>query len=401
MVAPAHAARATLKDALKKSVGDEENNIPSSAIIEKKVEALKVDLMKQLREEWTNEQQKVKEETALEQQKLREEVEEYKKKAAEQAETLSQSQFDKVRAIISTEFEVAYKEEAKKKNNELKQLQKQVTAAIQRIQELEEKMEKMHKKEEQQGAAATAAAAVAANTKDFTGELAAIQADLKMQKSTLDTLSNQHCSYDSVVKEVKEIGSKVAAVERGVADSSNRAAATAERQEMIRVLPSVVVSIPKGGKADAIAAIDEVIGKGMEDAEKKKLHMPKDMSFGYKPFGNRRGEGGSNNSSSSSGGSKPTAMQTEKLLVNFMSPEAAAFFVKNKRKLPAGIYAEPLLTAKEQKEKSKRFATYKELKAKGRNVTWHRATLVEFDMGQGKGAGRWREVTIKAETQVS
>jgi hypothetical protein len=266
-------------------------------------------------------------------------------------------------------------------------MQKQVTAVAQRIQELEEMHDKMQKKREQEEATTAAT-----TNNDLSGEIAKLQAAVQTQKTTLEVLSSQHCGYDSTLKEMKQIKNKLTEVERGVADSSSRAAATAEKQELLKVLPAVVLDLPKGSKTEAIAAIDAALSQGMQEAEKKKQHVPKDMSFSCRPFGSRRVD----NNASSSKSTKQTR-ENEKMLVSFMSAEAAAFFVKNKRKLPEGIYAEPMLTSKEQKAKSDKFATFRALKARGRHVTWHRAVLVEYTTAQGSGIGRWREVTAKED----
>jgi uncharacterized phage infection (PIP) family protein YhgE len=315
---------------------------------------------------------------------LRKELEGYK------AGNLSQPQYLKISSIVDTAIEAAAAKQEQKWSAEVQKLRKEVTATARRIQDLEKKQEQQQQTgKREEAAAATAAAA----NEDMTRELALLQATVDRQKSTLDALANQHCNYDSAMNEMKQISSKLAKVERGVADNNSRAAATAEKQELLRVLPLVLVDIPVGQKTEAMAAVDGALSKGLEEAEKRQQQVPKDMGYSSRPFGNKRAQDGS--SSSSSG-----ARKREKIMLTFMSAEAAAFFVRNKRKLPDGIYAEPMLTAKEHKEKGEKFSTFKALKEKGRHVTWHRAALVEFTKVQGRGAGRWREVVVKADSQA-
>jgi hypothetical protein len=87
-------------------------------------------------------------------------------------------------------------------------------------------------------------------------------------------------------------------------------------------------------------------------------------------------------------------------LITFKSPAAASFFLKHKRKLPEGIYAEALLPNKENRLKTSRLEEFREMKARGKQVTWHRACLVEFVKGEGRGAGRWKEVMSPHSTKA-
>ena len=224
--------------------------------------------------------------------------------------------------------------------------------------------------------------------------------------SLTHSLSTQYISCDATMAKVNMMDSRVGKVERQVADNHRKAeaaaavaAAAAEKQERLRVSPSMVVVMPKGEKAAAVAGINDAISRGMQEAEDKQQHTPKDLSYTTRPFGfggtgswNARGRisnssGSSSNSRSSGNGSSghssssssttTTHKQREKIIVTFPSPEAADFFLRHcKKKLPVGIYAEPLLTEKEAKAKKARMPEYLELRAKSKQVTWHRACLV-------------------------
>ena len=195
-------------------------------------------------------------------------------------------------------------------------------------------------------------------------------------------------------------------MERQVADTQSKAEAAAEKQERLRVAPSVVVALPKGEKKAAVDGINDAISKGMQEAENRQQPIPKDLSYNIQPFG-FRGTGswaanGRNSSSTSNSSSSSTAkpyQEREKILLTFTSPEAADFLMHYKRKLPDGIYAEPLLTTKETKVKQGRMEEFKAIKRTGKQVTWHRARMMEYVKGDWRSNGRWREVGMHTKPE--
>ena len=163
-----------------------------------------------------------------------------------------------------------------------------------------------------------------------------------------------------------------------------------------------MVILPKGEKKAAVDGINDTISKGMQEAENKQQSIPKDLSYNIRPFGfratgswaasGRKSSSSSNSSSSSSSSTAKPHQEREKILLTFQSPEAADFFTHHKRKLPDGVYAEPLLTTKEAKVKQGRMEEFRVMKGKGKQVTWHRARVVEYVKGAGRSAGGWREI---------
>jgi len=378
-------------------------------------------LSEQMKQQEQQQTQQKEREQQQEQQQVQERVEAVKiavREELEQLSTFTSQQTQKITAIAEIATQAAHETEEKMRIAAVAGLEAQIKAKADRIQNVEGRVDKL---EEQQGEAVTAAPAAAAQ-QDLPGELAQLKETVKQQEMTLNKISTQYMSCDATLAEVKMVGSRVEKVERQVADNNSKAeaaaavaAAAAEKQEKIRVSPSVVVVMPKGEAAAAVAGVNDAISRGMQEAEDKEQRTPKDLSYTTRPFGfggtgswNARGRisynsGSSSNSRSSGSGSSghsssssstvTTHKQWEKILMTFPSPEAADFFLRHcKKKLPVGIYAEPLLTVKEAKAKKARMPEYLELKAQSKQVTWHRACLVEYIKGEGRGAGRWREI---------
>ena len=302
-------------------------------------------------------------------------------------DTFTDGQVMKISAMVDVALAAEREQNAKAQKAEVARLEAIINAKTARITTLEEQVEKY------ENSRAEPAAATSAAEQAMSEELEKLKATVELQGSTLDALSSQHTSYDSTLAKVELLGTRVKDVERGMADSSNRAAAIAERQELQRVLPAVVVTYSKSQKKDVAAAVDAALAKGLEEAENKQMQVPKDLSFTIKQFGGRKAE-------DTSSGSRGKGADTEKVLVTFNSAPAAAFMLKVKRKLPDGIYAEPLLTSQEKKIKADKFPLFKSLKAKSRQVTWWRARMMEFRKNGAGGAGRWVEVREKEEQVV-
>lgn len=345
--------------------------------------------------------------TQQDMKELQEKVQKYEQ-ATSQLTSQQPVSEEKVQAIVDIALEVAIKESKAVDRKAQAQLQRQIDATTTAIKDLRIDMEKA---QEAQQASTTAAA-----VPDFAVNLAKLEETISQQGQTLEVLSQKHCSYDSTLAQVKKLHSQVEKVQREVSDTSTKTDMAAEKQELQRVLPSVVLEVPKGTKAEALkAALNQALNQGIGD--KQHQHLTKDFSYTTKPFARRAGvesykgalsstpkagggSGSDGRSSSSDGGgggsnnSSNKVKQTEKVLVTFLTAQAATLLIKKKRQLPAGMYAEPLLTHKEQSQKVEKWAAYKKLRNEGRHVTWWRARMMEYVKGDTERSGSWREVTV-------
>lgn len=89
----------------------------------------------------------------------------------------------------------------------------------------------------------------------------------------------------------------------------------------------------------------------------------------------------------------------------FKDAAAADVMLRNKAKLPKGVYVEPVLTKLEVQEKAARMMAYRAMKADNRIVSWRRAEVWELKgVDQGGSAAhagaikkRWAQVVMPVQ----
>jgi chromosome segregation ATPase len=203
------------------------------------------------------------------------------KQLEEQTTSFTKQQTKKIEAMVEIASAAAQEAEEKMRKAALAALEGKISAKADRIQNLEGRVDKMEEQQEERALTATAVG----DQQDLLGKLEKLQELVKQQERTLDAVSTQSISYNSTLDAVKKLGSQVEKVERAVADGHSKAAAAVEKQELLRVLPSVVIVLPKGEKAAAIEGINEGIQRALQEAEDKKQKVPQDLSHTMHPFG--------------------------------------------------------------------------------------------------------------------